>query len=550
MASLSARVLVSLAGTAWFMQSQTSVPSAYVGSKACYGCHSPIYRSFLQTDMGRSMTKTSDAKTDGLPAEATLTQPRSSHVFAVSHTNSGWLQSESEAGVFSTEHKLEYTVGSGANGLTFLISRGNYLFQAPLSYYARTHKWDFSPGYEQTDLGFSRVVSVECINCHTGRAAVIQNRPGAYADPPFPELAIGCENCHGPGEAHVKSLGKLPGTIVNPAKLEPRLAENICMNCHQAGDTRVLQPGKNFADFRPGQWLFDTAVILKMPAHTSEQREADLLEHYAAMQVSRCFRESAGKLSCLTCHDPHVQPRQQEVAAYYRAKCLTCHTDQSCKLSVKVRQAQNPPDNCALCHMPKRSVQQISHSALTNHRIPARAGEATPPLSQIESDGLIVVNPPPGRTPKFSKVMLLRAYGELAARNADYQERYADLLEELSKTQAQDATVQAALGHKALAEDRSEEAVAHLKLALPLDDAGTYLELGQALGKLGRTEESIDYLKKGAEMDPYNAVMQRTLIVQCINLKSYGEARTLMEQYVATFPEDSFMRSMLARVSR
>jgi hypothetical protein len=549
MAALTLRVAISFGAAACLLHGQAA-PSAYVGSKACYGCHSEIYRSFVQTGMGRSMTPASDWKTDVLPAEATLAQTGSSHIFAVSHADSGWVESESEAGVFSVEHQLAYTVGSGENGLTFLIRRGDYLFQAPLSYYARTHKWDFSPGYEHIELGFGRVVPEECINCHAGRASPIKERPGAYADPAFPELAIGCENCHGPGEAHVKSLGKRTGTIVNPAKLTPRLAENICMNCHQGGDARVLQPGKSFLDFRPGQWLFDTAVILKQPARTSEQKEADLLEHYAAMQASRCFRESAGKLGCLTCHDPHVQPRGAEAAGYYRAKCLTCHNLQSCSLSIKVRAAQNPPDDCAGCHMQKRSVEQISHSALTNHRIPARAGEPTPNLPQVETDGLIVVNAPPGRSAKLSKVMLLHAYGVLALKNVDFQRRYSDLLSELGKTQPQDTFVQASLGHEALAADKNEEAVAHLKLALPLNEAAVYLELGQALAKLGRSDESIEYLKKGVAMDPYNAVMQKTLILQYINLKSYSEATVLIKQYVATFPEDSFMRNILARVSR
>lgn len=552
MAGLAARVLIVLAAAAWLMKGETA-PSAYVGSKACYGCHTAIYKSFTATDMGRSVTPASDWKTDALPAEATLALPGSSHVFAVSHNESGWVESESEPGVFSVEHQLAYTVGSGTNGLTFLIRRGNYLFQAPLSYYARTLKWDFSPGYEHADIGFGRAVPEECINCHAGRASPVLNRPGAYADPAFPEMAIGCENCHGPGEGHVQSLGKRAGTIVNPAKVNPRLAENICMNCHQGGDTRVLQPGKHFLDFRPGQWLFDTAVILKQPARTSEQHEADLLEHYAAMQVSRCFRQSAGKLGCLTCHDPHVQPRRAEVAGYYRAKCLTCHNTQSCSLSIKVRTAQNPPDDCAGCHMPKRDVQQISHSALTNHRIPARAGEPTPPFAQNETagliDGLIVVNPPPGRAAKLSKVMLLRAYATLALKNTDFQRRYSGLLDELGKTQPQDTFVQASLGHEALSAGKTEEAVAHLKLALPLDSASVYLELGEALAKLGRSNESIEYLKKGVEMDPYNAVMQKTLILQYINLKSYNEATVLIKQYVATFPEDSFMRNILARVN-
>jgi cytochrome c554/c'-like protein len=527
-----------------------SAGNSYVGSKACYGCHTAIYRSFQKTDMGHSMSLSSDWKPDALPADASISQPGTSHTYSVTHNESGWHQSETEPGVFSVEHQLEYTVGSGTNGLTFLIRRGNYLFQAPLSFYARSGKWDLSPGYEQVDLGFSRVVPEECINCHAGRASPLPNGWGAFANPAFQELAIGCENCHGPGESHIKSLGKRAGTIVNPAKLSPRLAENICLNCHQAGDTRVLQPGKTFQDFLPGKWLFDTAVILKQPVRTTELQDADLLEHYSAMQASRCFRESNGKLSCLTCHDPHIQPRQAEAVVYFRAKCLTCHTEQSCHLPLKVRTAQTPADDCAGCHMPKRQAQQISHSALTNHRIPARAGESVPPLLQNETDGVIVVNPPTGRAVQLSKVTLLRAYEELALKNTDYQRRYLDLLNELSKTQAEDPYVQAALGHKAFTENRSDEAVAHLKLALPLNNAGVFLELGQALAKLGRGDESIEYLKKGVAMDPYNGVMQKTLILQYINAKAYVDARILMEQYVATFPEDSFMRTLLARVSK
>ena len=545
--SLSHLLFLILASTSLSAQSPTN---SYVGSQACYGCHSDIYRSFQKTDMGRSMSPASEWQVNQLPPEATISQPGSSHTYTVSHNESGWHQTETEPGVFSVEHQLAYTVGSGVNGLTFLIRRGNYLFQAPLSYYSRTGKWDLSPGYEQVDLGFSRVVPEECINCHAGRATPLPNRPGAYADPAFQQLAVGCENCHGPGESHVKSLGKQAGTIVNPAKLTPRLAENICLNCHQAGDARVLQPGKSYQDFHPGQWLFDTAVIVKQPVRTAAQQDADLLEHYVAMQASRCFRESSGKLSCLTCHDPHIQPRAAETVAYFRAKCLTCHSEESCRLPLKVRAAQTPADDCAACHMPKRLVQQISHSALTNHRIPARAGEPLPTLSQNETDGIIVVNPPAGRPVHLSQVTLLRAYQELSLKYPDYQQRYLDLLGELSKTQPADPFVEADLGHKAFTEDRSEEAVTHLKLALPLNNASVFLELGQALAKLGRGEESIDYLKKGVAMDPYNAVIQKTLILQYINAKSYADARILMEQYVAAFPEDSFMRTLLARVSK
>ena len=69
-----AKLAVCLLAAAWSLSAQ------YVGSKACYGCHSEIYRSFHpKTDMGRSMSLASEWKTDVLPAQATLGLPGSTH---------------------------------------------------------------------------------------------------------------------------------------------------------------------------------------------------------------------------------------------------------------------------------------------------------------------------------------------------------------------------------------------------------------------------------------------------------------------------------------
>lgn len=549
MVSFGRLVLVLLAASSLAHPATDS--AGYVGSKTCFGCHASIYRSFLKTDMGRSMRAADDIDPPAFPADATVPVGSSNRVLRVYHDQAGWHQSEAEPGVFSEEHTLEYAVGSGANGLTFLIRRGNYLFQAPLSFYSKPGKWDFSPGYEGADVGFTRAVPEACIVCHSGRARPVANRSGEYLDPPFAELAIGCENCHGPGEQHVKSSGH--GSIVNPAKLPNRLAEEICMNCHQRGDTRILQPGKTFTDFRPGEWLIDTLAIFKTPAGSGAQSNSDLLEHDAAMKASRCFRASAGKLSCFTCHDPHLQPRGSEAVSYFREKCFVCHTDASCRLSKSVRLQHIPPDDCIGCHMPKRNIEIISHSALTNHRIPAVAKASTPLEQPDPKTGLILVDRPAGRNAVIPDITLLRAYGELASRSPHYERRYLDLLDRLSRsepnTQPKDPFVLAALGHKALAENRNEDALKHFTAAASLDDSTVYRDTAQALINLGRAAEAVDYLKRAESADPFNPVVQKTLILQYINLKRYPEARQAMEEYVKVFPSDTFMRNLLARVS-
>lgn len=541
------RLLLFFLAPSSLVYSATNSPG-YVGSKACFGCHAGIYRSFLKTDMGRSMRAIADIDPNLFPSNATVPAGSSGRVLRVLHDQAGWHQSETEPGVFSEQHALEYAVGSGANGVTFILRRGNYLFQAPLSFYSKPRKWDLSPGYENVDIGFTRAVPEACIICHSGRARAVPNRNGEYLDPPFEELAIGCENCHGPGEQHLKSSGR--NAIVNPAKLQSRLAEEICMNCHQRGDTRILQPHKTFADFRPGKWLVDTLAIFKAPPAPGAQTNADLLEHDAAMKASKCFRASGGKLSCFTCHDPHIQPRGPEAVSYFREKCFVCHTDASCRLSKSVRLKHDPPDDCIGCHMPKRNVEIISHAALTNHRIPADSNTPAPaPDEPDPKTGLILVDRPAGRTATISDITLLRAYSELASRSPDYERRYLAMLQQLSRTEPKEPFVHAALGHRALAESRNEEALAHLTAAASLDDSTVYQDTAQALIKLGRTAEAVDYLKRAEDVDPFNPVVQKTLILQYINLKRYPEARNAMEEYVKSFPSDTFMRNLLARVS-
>jgi hypothetical protein len=515
----------------------------YVGSKVCFGCHAQIYRSYFVTDMGRSMAAASEVNDPKIPSEATVAAPTPGRVLRVYRDAAGWHQSETEPGVFVDEHKLEYVIGSGANGLTFLVTRGSDLFQAPLSFYSKPRKWDLSPGYESADIGFSRPIAEQCIACHSGRG---------WSTASHNEPAIGCESCHGPGERHAKTHG----AIVNPAKLAPRLAEDICVYCHQRGDTRITQPGKRLADFRPGQPLIETVVILKVPPKADERDDSDLLEHDSAMKLSRCFRESGGKLSCLTCHDPHVQPSPKEAANYFRAKCLTCHTEASCRLPKPARLAHDPPDDCAGCHMPKRNIAVISHSALTNHRIPARPDEPVPAGPAADESGLIVVNRPdhwnkasPG-SGALPGTLLLRAYSELAGKNPEYQTRYFALLDRLGKEQARDPFVQAALGHRALMESRPEEVLEHLNKALPTSDPIVYRDMAQALDALGRSTEGMEYLKKAVELQPYEPTTRKTLILAYIKGKRYPEARQAMEEYVSLFPEDAFMRGLLARVSK
>ena len=456
-------------------------------------------------------------------------------------------QSESEAGVFETKFQIEYAVGSGVNGYTYLVKRGDCLFQAPLSYYSRAGKWDLSPGYEFGDYGFNRPAAAACIICHSGRPQPVSEQEGRYREPAFRELAIGCENCHGPGGLHVAEHSKglkAGGSIVNPAKLPARVAEDICMMCHQRGDARVLQPGKDYIDFRPGTRLNGILAIFKLASGV----EGDLLEHHSAMAASRCFKESGGRLSCLTCHDPHRFPQGEAAVAWYRSKCLTCHSDRSCKIPVKERLARD--NDCTACHMPKRNTGLISHSALTNHRIPASPGKEAEDQSAGALE-LVQLNRPPNGT-AAPKITMLKAYGELMEGREKFRERYLELLDQLVRETPGDPFVEAALGRKLL-QDPSLEAAAGAREQLSRAiDGGfhaytVYADLSDALVRLGKLEDSVRVLADGVSMHPYTPVLYKMLAMRSIELKRYPQAKQTMERYVELFPEDGFMRGLLEK---
>ncbi|HEY6987568.1 MAG TPA: multiheme c-type cytochrome [Bryobacteraceae bacterium] len=515
----------------------------YVGSRACATCHADIYKSFSRSAMGRSMS---------LPSGLTLEQPATVYnakldrYFGVFRRDGNWYQSEyaleGQTRTFENTQKIDFVMGTGENGWSFLVRRGESLVEAPLSFYAKPKKWDLSPGFEAEDVGFNRPIQEACIACHSGRANSVRGRNGVYGSPTFHELAVGCENCHGPGGDHMKGNRH---AIVNPGALEPRLAEDICMNCHQAGNARILQPGKTYSDFRPGMPLRETLAIFKLP----QTGEADLLEHNAAMKASKCFRESNGKLSCLTCHDVHAQIEVAQKSEFYRARCLTCHNNQSCKLPLAKR-VSNRGNDCAGCHMPKRANTQIAHSALTNHRIIARPDEPPSSSDAIERfadlPGIVYVNGPRGQTDsRLPLLTRLTAYGELSAQQPQLEAQYWKLLQQAETALPQEPLVRAALGRKALRDQHYQEAI---RLLTGATAAASVLDLTKALKLAGKEAESAPVLEHAVTLNPLDKTLRKTLILIYIDLKQYNTAKAAMQDYLAAFPEDSFMRGLLRKI--
>jgi hypothetical protein len=545
----------------------TTENDGYVGSEACSDCHSDIYTEYMRTGMGRSMSSISSvspALLQKLHVPAVYSNQRLDRHYDVIARDGKLYESEyaldgSGTEIFHEEHQLEWIVGSGANGIGAIIRRGDYLFEAPLTLYTSTKAWEMSPGYESTDVGFSRPILTACLNCHSGRSNPIPGSDGRYQNNVFSEMPIGCENCHGPGAAHIDAvtsgaMGKGGSfAIVNPARLTPDLANNICMRCHEIGDERILKPGKEYKDIRPGEPLDNVLSIFMTPPTREAPPDKDHLQHYYAMTLSKCYRASGGRLSCITCHDPHVEPAKDEAPAFFNKRCMSCHTDQSCKLPSEARQQSSPPDNCIGCHMPKREIGFIAHSSLTNHRITSQANEPIPESAFSQTTAalpdLVHLNPAPGKQDVAPPLLtLLQVYGELAAQKPEYAPSYYRVLDQLQQTEPNNALVQAALGRRCLQSGNLQEAIEHLKqsLAIGKPQSAVYYYLSEALDKTGQREQGLAMLQKAIQEDPFNPLLQRSLVFRLFDLKRYANARAAMSHYSEVFPQDFFMRQKFA----
>ena len=122
----------------------------YVGSKMCKGCHSAIYQQYSRTDMAHSTFLPGSILDMGwLDKPVDLYSETMNRHYQVFARDSKVYQSEyglDEQGreAFRHTEELAYMVGSGVNGDTPVVRRGNYLFEAPLSYYAATKSWGLS----------------------------------------------------------------------------------------------------------------------------------------------------------------------------------------------------------------------------------------------------------------------------------------------------------------------------------------------------------------------------------------------------------------------
>jgi len=344
-------------------------PSPYVGAERCDQCHSEICKSHARSRHSRTFHRGPELLDLTLP-DRPLADPddaKATHAFV---RENGRVVAETRTSDRVFKIAVDYAFGVRGRYVTMVGRDSEQKYRAVrMSHFQSAEGTGWTPTFgnvpglelaerirgESVDV---RDGVVRCVYCHVTRSGNFrQPPPESGIGPEAADAGIGCERCHGPGANHIAAVkaGFADVAIVTVPAANAVGITRQCGDCHTVGMPSEIEEAPNDPRY------------VRSPAVT--------------LTFSRCYKESGGALSCLTCHNPHRD--DDHVVAHHEAKCLSCHFQERTGSGAAVKHATasstgrgtvckvNPKNDCLKCHMPKVPAPAL-RTSLTDHYIRVR----------------------------------------------------------------------------------------------------------------------------------------------------------------------------------
>lgn len=309
---------------------------------ACGKCHTEA-RSQPSTNMARALETVAQCRI--LIDHPLLTATYGRFSYRIERKGDQSLYSVAD-GKTNITMPIRWALGaSSAMGQTYILESNGELYESRISWFRELNGLGPTLGggnslpadvNEAAGRRMSHDDKLHCFGCHATNAAQRADLTLAKMTP-----GVQCAHCHQATEAHLAAMthssGKpaIPAGLADLHDLSAEQAANFCGQCHRTWAEIAMQNNPNIANVR------------FQPYRLTE---------------SKCYDPDDARISCLACHDPHVESSAQPVD--YDAKCQACHgggksAARACTVS---------KNNCVKCHMPKIDLPG-AHYKFSDHRI-------------------------------------------------------------------------------------------------------------------------------------------------------------------------------------
>lgn len=355
----------------------------YVTSSACKTCHEDAYTAWQGSHHDWAWKDATDDTVLGNFDDVTFDHLGVESRF-FKDSEAYFVNTEGPEGSPKT-YPVIYTVGVEPLQQYLIESEPGRLQTLTVSWDTENTRWfDLNPDQRiqandgMHSMGVFQNWNGRCAVCHSTGYEKNYDPATQTFESTWAEINVGCESCHGPGEAHVTWAGS--GSIDTIAGVDERgftfdiktapVAEQsgMCAACHARrealdGDSRIA--GSDFNDdFK--------LALLRDDLYHPDGQILDEVYVYGSFLQSKMHREGVG---CSDCHEPH----SLNLIAEGNAVCTQCHSpagnDRFPSLQSKTYDSpehhlHTAGAECVACHMPTTTYMVVDPRRDHSFKIP------------------------------------------------------------------------------------------------------------------------------------------------------------------------------------